>query len=139
MTAQPPYPAGPPFGSGGSFLGTAASAAAGVIGGGLLLDGIRSMFGHRAGFADPFALGYRQDSGLAQGHVGDNDLARQSGIDDINQNYDDRDQQDQNDLDVASESDDANGSDAFDTADADDDANFTDDDDGAGSDDTYDV
>ena len=31
---------------GGSFLGTAASAAAGVIGGALLLDGIRSMFGH---------------------------------------------------------------------------------------------
>jgi hypothetical protein len=28
---------GPPFGSGGSFLGTAASTAAGVIGGGLLL------------------------------------------------------------------------------------------------------
>ena len=49
----PPYPPGPglapgmgpAFGSGGSFLGTAASTAAGVIGGGLLLDSIRSMFG----------------------------------------------------------------------------------------------
>ena len=36
------YPGAPGFGSGGSFLGTAASAAAGVIGGSLLLDGIRS-------------------------------------------------------------------------------------------------
>jgi uncharacterized protein len=36
---------GPAFGSGGSFLGTAASTAAGVIGGGLLLNSIRSMFG----------------------------------------------------------------------------------------------
>ena len=39
----------PPFGGGGSFLGTAASAAAGVVGGALLLDGIRSMFGHHGG------------------------------------------------------------------------------------------
>jgi uncharacterized protein len=42
----PPY-AAPPMGApGGSFLGSAASTAAGVIGGSLLLDGIRSMFGH---------------------------------------------------------------------------------------------
>jgi hypothetical protein len=140
--AAPSYPAGPPSGSGGSFLGTAASAAAGVIGGGLLLDGIRSMFGHRAGFAggDPFAFGgYRQDSELAQSRGGDNDLARQAGIDDINQNYDDQDQQDQNDIDVASQSDDASLSDGLDTADADDDEDFADDDGGAGSDDSYDV
>ena len=39
----------PAFGSGGSFLGTAASTAAGVIGGGLLLNSIRSMFGQHAG------------------------------------------------------------------------------------------
>ena len=39
----------PAFGSGGSFLGTAASTAAGVIGGGLLLSSIRSMFGEHAG------------------------------------------------------------------------------------------
>jgi hypothetical protein len=43
------YPGAPGFGSGGSFLGTAASAAAGVIGGSLLLDGIRSAFGHHLG------------------------------------------------------------------------------------------
>jgi len=39
----------PAFGSGGSFLGTAASTAAGVLGGGLLLSSIRSMFGEHAG------------------------------------------------------------------------------------------
>ena len=51
------YPGGPGIGSGGSFLGTAASAAAGVIGGSLMLDGIRSMFGHQLGgaSASPFA------------------------------------------------------------------------------------
>ena len=54
---QPEYPTGPnlapgmgpALGSGGSFLGTAASTAAGVIGGGLLLNSIRSMFGDHAG------------------------------------------------------------------------------------------
>jgi hypothetical protein len=44
------------MGAGGSFLGTAASTAAGVIGGGLLLGGIRSMMGHSgAHAADPSA------------------------------------------------------------------------------------
>ncbi len=147
--AMPPsYPPGPPFGSGGSFLGTAASAAAGAIGGGMLLDGIRSMFGHRAGLAgsDPFAFGgHREDSVLGQSRLGDNDLSRQAGIDDIKQNYDDQDQQDrhdqqdQNDIDVASQGDDASQADAFDTADADDDDNFTDDDGDMGGDDTSDV
>src|SRR5246127_2900824 len=52
-------PGAPGFGSGGSFLGPAASAAAGVIGGALLLDSIRSMFGHHLGgaSASPFARG----------------------------------------------------------------------------------
>jgi hypothetical protein len=129
ITAQPSYGAGPPFGAGGSFLGTAASAAAGAIGGGLLLNGIRSMFGHRAG-GDPFAFGgQQQDSELARSHGGDNDLARQAGVDDIHQNHDDYDRQDQDDLDVGDESDD----DAIDTEDADDDGSF-DDDDGGGYD-----
>jgi hypothetical protein len=141
MTAQPSYGAEPPFGAGGSFLGTAASAAAGAIGGGLLLNGIRSMFGHRAGSAggDPFAFGgHHQDSELAHSRGGDNDLARQAGVDDIHKNYDDhdqRDRQDQDDLDVGDESDD----DTFDTGDEDDDGSFDDDDGGAGSDDSYDV
>jgi hypothetical protein len=53
------YPGAPGIGAGGSFLGTAASAAAGVIGGSLLLDGIRSMFGQHLGgaSASPFARG----------------------------------------------------------------------------------
>jgi hypothetical protein len=55
------YPGAPGFGSGGSFLGTAASAAAGVIGGSLLLDGIRSMFGHHLGGAGASAFARGDD------------------------------------------------------------------------------
>src|SRR5262249_50195644 len=51
--APPPasaYGPGPsPVGSGGSFLGTAAASAAGVIGGAMLLNGIRGMFGGHPG------------------------------------------------------------------------------------------
>jgi hypothetical protein len=46
--APPPYGSSygaPPFGGGGSFLGTAAAAAAGMVGGSLLLSGIRNMMG----------------------------------------------------------------------------------------------
>jgi hypothetical protein len=43
------YGRGPAFGTGGSFLGSAASTAAGVLGGALMLDGIRSMFGRQSG------------------------------------------------------------------------------------------
>jgi hypothetical protein len=67
---MPPYPAGPgmgpAFGSGGSFLGTAASTAAGVIGGGLLLNSIRSMFGDHAGSAHAGGIGTIGRSDLAQ-------------------------------------------------------------------------
>jgi uncharacterized protein len=57
----PGYGGGPAFGTGGSFLGTAASTAAGVLGGALLLDGIRSMFGHHAGGASTSAFGRDSD------------------------------------------------------------------------------
>jgi uncharacterized protein len=80
IAAQPNFSAGPRFGSGGSFLGTAAAAAAGVIGGGLL----SSMFGPRSGFAgsDRIASGGRsQDAALRESNLGDNE-----------------DQQDQNDI-----------------------------------------
>jgi uncharacterized protein len=43
------YPGAPGLSSGGSFLGSAASTAAGVVGGALLLDGIRSAFGRHLG------------------------------------------------------------------------------------------
>jgi uncharacterized protein len=84
----------PPFGGGGSFLGTAASAAAGVVGGALLLDGIRSMFGgHSAAYARN-AFGdlpdraspwddKSNDGGNTSGSAADSDLARQAGIDHI--------------------------------------------------------
>ena len=53
---QPGYgqpPTAQPIGTGGSFLGTAAASAAGAIGGAMLLNGIRSMFGHSAGAYEP--------------------------------------------------------------------------------------
>jgi hypothetical protein len=73
------------FGGGGSFLGTAAAAAAGVIGGSLLLNGIRNMMGpaHAGqGAFDPGAAG-EQRSPWGGGSAADSDLARQAGVDDI--------------------------------------------------------
>jgi uncharacterized protein len=92
----PPYPPGPglapgmgpAFGSGGSFLGTAASTAAGVIGGGLLLNSIRSMFGDHAG------LGGHERSALgsSSGRATDSYLAQQDRDRDQDQDQDDDDQ-----------------------------------------------
>jgi hypothetical protein len=83
-----PMMGGPGYGGGygGSFLGTAAASAAGMIGGSLLLGGIRSMLGgHGQG---PFAGTFNQLSGGSgaspgSGGQGSGDLARQAGIDDI--------------------------------------------------------
>jgi hypothetical protein len=83
---MPPYPTGPAFGSGGSFLGTAASTAAGMIGGGLMLDGIRSMFGHHAGVGghERSAFGSSGDRPAPlSGSAADSDLARAAGIDSV--------------------------------------------------------
>jgi hypothetical protein len=79
---------GPAFGSGGSFLGTAASTAAGVIGGGLLLNSIRSMFGEHAGLGghERSALGSSSASAAAS------DLAQQDRDQDQDQDQDDDDQ-----------------------------------------------
>jgi uncharacterized protein len=65
---------------GGSFLGTAAASAAGVIGGALLLDSIRSMFGHQGGsaFAAVPPGGSPSDNSAAG-----SDLAREAGANDI--------------------------------------------------------
>lgn len=74
---------------GGSFLGTAASTAAGVIGGSLLLDGIRSMMGHGQsafGMADP-ASGAGRDVGSPWGSSGGGDLAREAGVGDIGRDH----------------------------------------------------
>jgi hypothetical protein len=86
----PGYQAGAPMqpsGGGGSFLGTAAAAAAGMIGGSLLMGGIRSALGgHSAG---PFsgAMDSLRGGGGGErpwgGSAANSDLARDAGLDDI--------------------------------------------------------
>jgi hypothetical protein len=73
----PQMPTGPAFGSGGSFLGTAASTAAGVIGGALLTDGIRSMFGHHGGSGGTTQSAFGPSAGSGSA------LARDAGVNDI--------------------------------------------------------
>jgi hypothetical protein len=73
---------------GGSFLGTAAAAAVGVVGGSLLMDGIRSMMmGHHGGAAhaafDPAGGGHGSPWGGGGGSGGDGNIARGLGADDI--------------------------------------------------------
>jgi hypothetical protein len=95
MMGAPGYGGGPGFGGapgyggapGGSFLGTAAATAAGMIGGSLLLNGIRSMLGgHRQGaFAGTFdqLSGARGEGSPWGGGQGSGELAHQAGLDDI--------------------------------------------------------
>jgi uncharacterized protein len=91
--APPPNPnavGSPAFGSGGSFLGTAASTAAGVIGGGLLLNSIRSMFGQHA------SLGGQERSAFGSGSSYADMAEKQRDQDqDQDQDQDDQDQDDQ--------------------------------------------
>ena len=65
---------------GGSFLGTAAASAAGMIGGALLLNSISSMFGHRAG---AFAADAPAPDSAWAGNAANSDLARDAGVNDI--------------------------------------------------------
>jgi uncharacterized protein len=85
---QPSY--GQPYGGpqsplgGGSFLGTAAAAAAGVVGGSLLLNSIRSMMGgSRYGFGDASSLTDRSTGASPWSNQSDSSLARDAGINDI--------------------------------------------------------
>ena len=83
-----PYGGQPPVGGGGSFLGTAASAAAGMIGGSLLLGGIRSMMGgNRQGFGDASGLNAglsdRGASATPSSDQSGSALARDAGINDV--------------------------------------------------------
>src|SRR5215470_11877629 len=94
-----PYDQGPqgqPYGGqsyggqsyGGPFLGTAAATAAGVVGGSLLLNSIRSMMGggsHQA-FGDTTATTDRAASPWSD--QSNSSLARDAGIDDIGSNRD---------------------------------------------------
>jgi len=80
-----PYggPQSPFGGGGGSFLGTAAAAAAGMVGGSLLLNGIRGMMGggHHQAFGD---TNMSQDRGASPwSDQSNSSLARDAGINDI--------------------------------------------------------
>jgi len=79
-----------PFGGGSSFLGTAAAAAAGMIGGSMLLGGIRSMMGgSHYGFGDPSTVVVDNVAGPSLtesspwANSSDSELSRDDGIDDI--------------------------------------------------------
>jgi hypothetical protein len=108
------YPGAPGFGSGGSFLGTAASAAAGLIGGSLLLDGIRSMFGHHVGgaSASPFATYADQEQDRQQDLADDDreqdrqqDLADEDAQQDAEQDLADEDAQQDSEQDLTDDED----------------------------------
>jgi hypothetical protein len=80
-----PMQAPPQQGGGGSFLGTAAGVAAGVIGGSLLMGGIRSALGgHQGG---PAAKAFEDSGGGDRspwsGNAAGSDLARDAGLNDI--------------------------------------------------------
>lgn len=78
-----------PMGGGGSFLGTAAAAAAGMVGGSLLLGSIRSMMGgSHNGFGDPAGLVAREPSPSPWADQSGSDLARDAGINDIGSSAD---------------------------------------------------
>jgi uncharacterized protein len=109
------YPGAAGFGSGGSFLGTAASAAAGVIGGALLLDGIRSMFGHHAGMAGASAFGLGDDRSTFADRVQDRqqDLADEDREQDAEQDLAGDDTQQDSEQDLAEDEDFAGGDGGF--------------------------
>ena len=124
------YPGTPAFGSGGSFLGTAASTAAGVIGGSLLLDGIRSMFGDHLGGARASAFARGDDRSAT---YADREQDRQQDLAD-----DDREQDRQQDLTDDDREQDAEQDLADEDAQQDSEQDLTDDEDFAG-DDGYDA
>jgi hypothetical protein len=111
----------PPFGGGGSFLGTAAAAAAGMVGGSLLLNGIRSMMGgsHQAfgntvvedraasPWSDQSGSTLARDAGINDiGHAGDKaDDSSRAGLFDqaSNDPSPDYDSDDRDDMDVDSD------------------------------------
>jgi hypothetical protein len=131
QTAEPPPYAPPPSAPapGGSFLGTAAAAAAGTIGGSLLLNGIRSAFGQGHPYAGAFEPGSPSGSPWEKSSAGaaDSDLARQAGGDDVGK---DRGRDDDQHAAGRSDSTDADDADSSD----DDDADSADDDDFDGDD-----
>jgi uncharacterized protein len=92
-SGQPSYGApAAPMGGGGSFLGTAAAAAAGTIGGSLLLGSIRSMMGgSHAGFGGaPTVVDETIVNQAPSGDQSKSDLARDAGVNDIGSSSSDR-------------------------------------------------
>jgi uncharacterized protein len=77
-----PMMGAPMMGGGGSFLGTAAATAAGVIGGSMLLNGIRNAFG-AGGSHQTFGSGYEGSSTPWGGGSGGGELSREAGVGDI--------------------------------------------------------
>ncbi len=75
----------PPGAGGGSFLGTAAAAAAGVVGGSILMGGIRSTMGQPGGAHAAYNPSAPSDPSPWQGGGSGGDLARQAGLDKIGQ------------------------------------------------------
>jgi hypothetical protein len=87
--AAPEYQAQAPghgqtMGQGGSFLGTAAAAAVGIIGGTMLMNSLRSAMGGEQQKSSMFdSAAGNSDKNPWSGKSGDSDLSRQAGIDDI--------------------------------------------------------
>lgn len=144
----PGYPGGAPFSPGGSFLGNAASTAAGVIGGSLLLNGIRSAFGKEVGsFGSKSSGGAASDSASPWSKAADpsastSDLGRDLGADKVGDQADDAGNDPSDDAETVADTDDAETvADTDDEYDADDGEEAGDDDfdDGDSDDDSYDV
>jgi hypothetical protein len=75
---------GPGMGGGGSFLGTAAATAAGMVGGSLLLNSIRSMMGgSQHGFGDAASMRERVSGQNPWSDQSGSSLARDAGVNDI--------------------------------------------------------
>jgi uncharacterized protein len=116
----------PPFGGGGgSFLGTAAAAAAGLVGGSLLMSGIRNMMGgSRYGFGDSTTV-VETDRPSPWSDQSGSTLARDAGVSDIGSSRDYADNssrsglfdQDSNDRDFSGNDPDDIGTDTDDFAD----------------------
>ncbi len=103
------YPGAPGLGSGGSFLGTAASTAAGVIGGSLLLDGIRSMFGHHLGGASASPFARQSETYADREQDRQQDLADDDREQDAEQDLADEDAQQDSEQDLTDDEDFASG------------------------------
>jgi hypothetical protein len=78
-----------PGGSGGSFLGTAAATVAGVVGGALLMNSFRGMFGGQ--HMGQSAFGSSQSGTPWGGDASGSDMARDAGLNDIGRGGGDRD------------------------------------------------